>query len=224
MRTWTSAIAALLTTLGLAAPAARADFYVCRKKDGNDWFTDRQIPGLKCRLALKTGTEGGDGASAAKGGQGYRPPSVGDVPRAVVGEPESAPERMNLYDAYVQEAAEAYQIPEDFIRAVMRVESNFHFQAVSSAGAQGLMQLMPKTGQAMGVHDPFDPRQNILGGTRFLRVLANQYAGDMVKVLSAYHAGAGAVAAKGGIPYESTEAYVRAVLDHYYQYKAFGAD
>ena len=92
--------------------------------------------------------------------------------------------------------------------------------AESGAGAQGLMQLMPGTAREMGVHDAFDPRQNILGGARLLRTLANRYDGDIVKVLSAYNAGAGALARKGGIPYEGTEGYVRAVLDHYYRYKA----
>ena len=82
------------------------------------------------------------------------------------------------------------------------------------------MQLMPGTARAMGVNDSFDPQQNIMGGTRLLRVLANKYDGDMVKVLSAYHAGAGNVAKKGGIPFGATEGYVRAVLDHYYRYKS----
>ncbi len=131
---------------------------------------------------------------------------------------------MTLYTTYVEEASRKYQVPIQFIQAVIRVESSFKYRAVSSAGAQGLMQLMPGTGREMGVHDPFDPRQNIMGGTRLLRVLANRYDGDMVKVLSAYNAGSGAVAKKGGIPYESTEGYVRAVLDHYYRYKALGSE
>ena len=81
-----------------------------------------------------------------------------------------------------------------------------------------MMQLMPKTARSMGVNDSFDPRQNIMGGTKLLRVLANRFDGDFVKVLSAYHAGAGAVRKKGGIPFEATEGYVRSVLDHYYTY------
>ena len=105
----------------------------------------------------------------------------------------------------------------------MRVESGYRFDAVSSKGAQGLMQLMPATGRSMGVTDAFDPKQNIMGGTRLLRVLSNKYDGDMVKVLSAYHAGPGNVAKKGGIPFGATEGYVRAVLDHYYRYRATDA-
>jgi len=132
----------------------------------------------------------------------------------------SIQDRMALYEPYIEEANKAYEIPTEFIRAVMRVESAFSYKAVSGAGAQGLMQLMPRTARSMGVNDSFDPRQNIMGGTRFLRILANKYDGDMVKVLSAYNAGAGAVKKKGGIPYEGTEGYVRAVLDHYYRYKA----
>ena len=106
------------------------------------------------------------------------------------------------------------------MKAVIAAESNFDPRATSRAGAQGLMQLMPGTARQMGVNDSFDPLQNIMGGTRLLRVLANKYDGDMVKVLSAYHAGAGNVAKKGGIPFGATEGYVRAVLDHYYRYKS----
>ena len=85
----------------------------------------------------------------------------------------------------------------------------------------GLMQLMPVTARAMGVKDPYDPRQNIMGGSLFLRKLANKYKGDIVKVLSSYNAGPGALAKKDGtIPYLGTEKYVRAVLNWYYQYRA----
>ncbi|MEC9072826.1 MAG: lytic transglycosylase domain-containing protein, partial [Myxococcota bacterium] len=133
-------------------------------------------------------------------------------------------DRMDLYEPSVEEASNTYEIPKTFIRAVIRVESSFHYKAESGAGAQGLMQLMPGTARSMGVNDSFDPRQNVMGGTRFLRVLANKYDGDMVKVLAAYNAGAGAVKKKGGIPYEGTEGYVRAVLDHYYRYKALSGE
>ena len=82
------------------------------------------------------------------------------------------------------------------------------------------MQLMPRTARALGVNDAWDPRQNIMGGTKFLRRLANKYRGDMVRVLSAYNAGPGAVAKKDGtIPFKGAERYVRAVLKHYYAFK-----
>ena len=149
----------------------------------------------------------------------FKPRRGDEVPRAVR-EPESLKERLSLYQPYIDEASARYHVPPQFIQAVMRVESSFRYKAVSEAGAQGLMQLMPKTARSMGVNDSFDPRQNIMGGARLLRVLANRFEGDFVKVLSAYHAGSGAVKKKGGIPYEATEGYVRAVLDHYYRYRS----
>ena len=82
------------------------------------------------------------------------------------------------------------------------------------------MQLMPDTQTGMGVRDAFDPRDAILGGTRFLRVLANRFDGDLVRTLAGYHAGPGAVMKYDGIPpYATTHAYVREVLKRYYRYK-----
>lgn len=136
-------------------------------------------------------------------------------------EPPSRAGRESLYRPYIEEAAALYDIPEEFIKAIIRVESNFTYRAVSGAGAQGLMQLMPVTAREMGVSDVFDARQNILGGTRLLRTLANRYGGDIVQVLSAYCSGSGAVARRGGaVPSEDADRYVRAVLDFYYQYKS----
>src|SRR6185436_3124915 len=88
-------------------------------------------------------------------------------------------------------------------------------------GASGLMQLMPETAREMFVKDIFDAKENIEGGTRYLRVLANMYAGDMVKIVAAYNAGPEAVnRAGGGVPpFEETQAYVRKVLSLYFQYK-----
>jgi soluble lytic murein transglycosylase-like protein len=131
------------------------------------------------------------------------------------------PERTGRYDAHIREASRIYQLPEAFIRAVMRVESNFYSDAVSSKGAIGLMQLMPQTAASMGVVDPFDPRQNILGGARFLRVLANRFDGDLVLTVAAYNAGGGAVERYKGVPpYRETRRYVRRVLEHYYAFRA----
>ena len=101
----------------------------------------------------------------------------------------------------------------------MKVESDFQPTVVSEKGAQGLMQLMPGTAGDMGVSDAFDPQQNIMGGARYLRVLANRFDGDMVLTLSGYHAGGGAVSRHGGIPYDQTAEYVRRVLNAYYEYQ-----
>ncbi len=127
--------------------------------------------------------------------------------------------RYQRFAAHVEEAAALYQLPVALIRAVMKVESNFDPRAVSHANAHGLMQLMPQTAERMMVTDIFDPRQNILGGARYLRVLANTFNGDLSLTLAAYNAGEGAVARYGGIPpYEETEHYVATVTRYYKEY------
>lgn len=134
-----------------------------------------------------------------------------------LGRRDTDPQRYHRYDAFIREAAALYRLPESFVRAVIRVESDYNQQVVSHAGACGLMQLMPATAARMGVTDVFDPRQNIMGGTRYLRILANQFNGDLVLVIAAYNAGEGAVLRYRGIPpYEETQRYVRRVLRHYY--------
>ncbi len=129
-------------------------------------------------------------------------------------------ERVHRYDPIIEEAAARYRIPASLIRAVIHTESAFVPTAQSRAGARGLMQLMPATARFLGVRDPFDPRQSIHGGTRFLRMLADHFDGDLVLVIAAYNAGAGAVKKYGGIPpYAETRAYVRAVLRRYHAYE-----
>jgi soluble lytic murein transglycosylase-like protein len=124
------------------------------------------------------------------------------------------------YDAYIREAASLYQIPEALVRAVIRVESNFDPRAISHANAQGLMQLIPATAERMLVNDPFDARQNVLGGTRYLRILANLFNGNLQLTLAAYNAGEGAVIRYRGIPpYEETQAYVTRVMQYYNIYR-----
>lgn len=124
------------------------------------------------------------------------------------------------YDEYIRQAAALYQIPEPLVRAVITVESGFDPRAVSRTNARGLMQLMPQTAERMTVTDIFDPRQNIFGGTRYLRVLANLFNGDLVLTIAGYNAGEGAVIHYGGIPpYEETQQYVVKVLENYRRYK-----
>jgi len=95
---------------------------------------------------------------------------------------------------------------------------------VSPAGARGRMQLMPSVIKDMRVVDVHDPRDNIMGGTRLLRILANKYDGDLVLTIAAYHAGAGSVARWGGVPpYDTTQRYVKLVLGRYEHYKARAA-
>jgi soluble lytic murein transglycosylase-like protein len=120
------------------------------------------------------------------------------------------------FAATVQRAALYYQLPPELIWAVIKVESNFRNRAVSKVGARGLMQLMPRTAAAIGLRDPLDPEQNILGGAYYLRHLANRYRGDIYFTLAAYNAGPGTVQRYGGIPpYPETLSYIRKVLRYY---------
>ena len=120
----------------------------------------------------------------------------------------------------IDRAAALYKIPAELVRAVIWAESGGDAAAVSHRGALGLMQLMPHTAGEMYVQDPVDPAQNILGGTRYLRWLANQFNGDMLLTLAAYNAGPDAVRKYGGVPpFEETRGYVRKVVNYYYQLK-----
>ena len=113
-------------------------------------------------------------------------------------------------------AARRHGLDPDLVMAVVSVESGFHPEAVSPKGAQGLMQLMPRTAESLGVADAFDPEQNLDGGVRHLGQLLAQYNGDVERALAAYNAGEGAVHRHHGIPpYRETRAYVKKVLERY---------
>jgi soluble lytic murein transglycosylase-like protein len=132
----------------------------------------------------------------------------------------SSIDRFTRYNDTVRQAAALYQIPEELIRAVIKVESDYDAAAVSRAGARGLMQLMPETAERMQVRDILDPRENILGGVRYLRVLANLFNGDLGLTLAAYNAGEGAVIRHGGIPpYAETQSYVVKTISYYRRYR-----
>ncbi|MCA9713076.1 MAG: lytic transglycosylase domain-containing protein [Myxococcales bacterium] len=128
---------------------------------------------------------------------------------------------IHRYDVFIAGAAQRYQLPEALIRAVIHTESRYNPDAVSHVGAMGLMQLMPATARYLGVAQPFDPMQNIYGGSKYLRLLANNFNGDMVLVLAGYFSGAGAVKKYGGVPpHPGVRRYVKAVLRRYYAYEA----
>ena len=124
------------------------------------------------------------------------------------------------YLPLARDAARAYSVPLPLVLAVMKVESGFNSRAVSEKGAQGLMQLMPATAADLGVVDPFDPRENIRGGARYLRSLMDSFGGDTPRALAAYHAGVGRVRKSGGAaPFETTRRYVACVLQVYRRYQ-----
>ena len=188
----------MLATVALAVTAAgssRADIYKTVGSDGVISFTSSPKKGGKLYARTEAPT--------------VRMPS------------DSSPGRHDRYDDHIRQAAALYQIPEELVRAVIKVESDFDPRAVSPANARGLMQLIPETADRMLVTDVFDPRQNIFGGVRYLRVLANLFNGDIELTLAGYNAGEGAVIRYGGIPpFPETVDYVKRVLSYYREYRA----
>jgi soluble lytic murein transglycosylase-like protein len=206
MRKKFSIAASALCGLFLLSEISHADIYSKEDEDGTLHFTNLPPAGKdkrKYKVYLKT-------------------PPIRMARAGVVPVPASSTDssRYTRYDAWIVEASRTFSIPESFIRAIIRVESDYDPHVVSVAGAEGLMQLMPQTAKRMNVNDSFDPHQNIMGGTRYLRYLANMFSGDMVLTIAGYHAGEGAVTKYRGVPpYESTQGYIKRVLMHYNKYK-----
>ena len=116
------------------------------------------------------------------------------------------------YEDIIQEAAAEYDLDPNLIRAVMQAESAFHPFAVSRAGAEGLMQLMPELADEMRVNDSFDPRENIMGGAKYLKRLLDYHNGNIDLALASYNAGPGNVERYGGIPpFRETRRYVKTI-------------
>ena len=197
---------ALLTSsclaLVLANPlvATSGEIYVYKEKDGTRWFTDRKIHDRDFKLIGIYGRP-----TATKSCLGVTPPRL------------SA--RAQPYISLIKQYADQYHLDERLVQAVIAVESCFDPYAVSTAGAKGLMQLMPDTAREVGVNDIFNPAENIRGGTSYLRQMIDRFDDDLHLALAAYNAGPAAIEKHGGIPpYPETQQYVVKVMQHYERY------
>lgn len=117
------------------------------------------------------------------------------------------------YDAYFKAAAKKYNVSESLLKAIAKAESDFDPDCVSSAGAMGVMQLMPETAKGLGVDDPYDPEQNIMGGAKCISLKLQEFKGDVKLALAAYNAGSGAVRRNGGVP-SYCNTYINRVLSY----------
>jgi soluble lytic murein transglycosylase len=127
---------------------------------------------------------------------------------------------LSSYDHLIVEASQAIGVPFHLLKALIRVESNFDSNAVSKKGAMGLMQIMPKNIKALKIKDPFDPRDNIMGGAYYLKTLLNRFEGKLPLALAAYNAGPTIVDQYQAIPpIKETMDFVKKVMEFYYFYK-----
>ncbi len=179
-----------LILLAAAPSAVRADIYMYRDADGVLHFTN--VPAsTKYRLYIRN-----------------RKPAFSTSPGT------------KKYDGIIQDAARRYGVDFSLLKAIIRAESSFNPQAISRKGARGLMQIMPQNFRTLEIQDPFDPKQNIMGGARYFRSLLDRYEGKVALTLAAYNAGPTAVDRYRRIPpYVETQDYVEKVLRYYRYYK-----
>ena len=190
-----AAAALVCASIALASSSAfAAPIYVYKEPDGSIRFTTKAPPqGVKAEVF-----------------------TAKNAPYSVLGglirrsEGRLFPDR---FASFIEEACTEHGVETSLVRALIHTESAFNPRAVSPKGAQGLMQLMPAVARILGVKNPFDPKQNIFGGTRHLALLIRKYDGNLKLALAAYNAGEGAVEEYGGIPpYPETQEYVRRVM------------
>jgi hypothetical protein len=126
---------------------------------------------------------------------------------------------VNKYDDIIGQVSRLFQVDSYLIKAIIKAESNFDHRALSKKGAQGLMQLMPETAYDMDVKDPYDPKQNIFGGTRYISLLLKRFNNNKTLALAAYNAGPQEVESRNCIPpFPETHTFIKRVLDYYRAY------
>jgi hypothetical protein len=163
-----------------------------RQEDGRTVYSTRNLPGSSRVLGFTVQTPPGSAAHVGLGRLG--------------------PPQLDRYAAQFRAAAKATGVDDAWLRAIAHAESGFDPQALSSKGAQGVMQLMPEVAREYGVHDPYSAAESIAAGARHLRSLMRRYRNDLALVAAAYNAGIGTVTRYGGVPpYAETQAYVAKV-------------
>jgi soluble lytic murein transglycosylase-like protein len=198
-------VTTLAAILALSASAFAAEVAVLR-----NGFTirhqRREVMGATTRLYFESGSQSGwiDVPTV----------EIASYQREEVEAPEaSPPPKSDGIPGLVEAASDRHQVDADLVNSVIQAESGFNPRARSPKGAQGLMQLMPATASRLGVGNAWEPRDNIEGGTRYLRQLLEQYHGDTIKALAAYNAGPERVDQYRGVPpYRETHNYVRRII------------
>ncbi len=181
---------------------AQAEFYVYKENDGTSWITDRKMPQEKYTLMATIG----------------RPTAVVSCRNMT---PSKLEKRASSYKDAIEAYSIAYEVDPKLIKAIIAIESCFDRKAVSSVGAQGLMQLMPATAKELGIDNSFDANSNIRGGIKYFSLMLTRFNDNTELALAAYNAGPRAVEKYGGIPpYAETKGYVKKVLKRYANYVA----
>jgi soluble lytic murein transglycosylase-like protein len=226
----------------LLAASARADVYKYVDAKGNTYFTDAPLTGPKYRLAWKRESERlvsenrqrlaklgrnlGRVAGLASGPvatpAAAAPAALAPTQGAARGQPVAT--RRARFERVINAYARVYGLSPELLHAVIRTESAYNHEAVSRAGAAGLMQLMPGTAARYGVKDSFNPVENVRGGAAYLRDLLDLFGQDLRLALAGYNAGENAVIRNGRQipPYAETQNYVRQVLQHLWSARAGG--
>jgi len=183
----------------LGSTDSQAAMFVCKDKLGKVSYTNAPVS-ADCQIFLKKKKGGG-----ARHNRGRKVHGSG------------------LYDRDIVRVSRRYNVDPYLIKAIIQTESDFDHRAVSKHGAQGLMQLMPETAKELSVFNPFNPQENINGGTRYFRDLLEIFDGNIKLSLAAYNAGPGTVRRAQGVPpIPETIRYVKKVLRQYRAYKTLG--